>query len=438
MRKWFGLIMIVALVVLSACAAPAAPAEQGAVAPADTGTATEAAAAPAGETSGEQVTITYAIWDNNQLPAHEKIIAAFEAQHPNIKVEPQVVPWGDYWTKLQTAVAGGEAYDTFWMNGPSFPVYAGKGVLMNLQPMVDADAVDMTKYPEALVKLYSYDGSVYGLPKDFDTIALFYNKDLFDKAGVAYPDGTWTWDNLTEAAKKLTDPAAGVWGFASTLEDQSNYWNFIYQNGGQVISEDGAKVLLDQPADCEALQYAYSFVADGTSPDGATMASVDPSTQLFPGGKVAMITAGSWMVKPYAESGLKIDVAPLPKGKQNATIIHGLSNVVWSGTKHPQEAWEWVKFLGSEEAAKIQAESGTVIPAYAGMQDVWVKSVPSMNLQTFIDELAYAVPYPTAAQGMEWNSKVAEVLTEVWMGNTPPDNMCADAAAAANAVLTQQ
>ena len=263
MRRWLGLIMIVTLVVLSACAAPAAspaaPAEQGAAAPASEGTA---ASDTTGAASGEQVTITYAIWDNNQLPAHEKIIEAFEAQHPNINVEPQVVPWGDYWTKLQTAVAGGEAYDTFWMNGPSFPVYAGKGVLMDLQPMIDADGVDMTKYPESLVNLYSYDGSAYGLPKDFDTIGLFYNKDLFDKAGVAYPDATWTWDNLTEAAKKLTDPAEGVWGFASTLEDQSNYWNFIYQNGGQVISEDGSKVLLDDPADCEALQYAYSFVAE--------------------------------------------------------------------------------------------------------------------------------------------------------------------------------
>lgn len=432
MRKWLGLLLIIVLLALSACAAPAAapaaPAAEDAAAP----------AADAVEPSGEQVTITYAIWDNNQLPAHEKIIEAFEAQHPNINVEPQVVPWGDYWTKLQTAVAGGEAYDTFWMNGPNFPVYADKGVLMDLQSLIDADALDMAKYPQALIDLYSYDGNVYGLPKDFDTIALFYNKDIFDQAGVAYPDATWTWENLTEAAQKLTDAEAGVWGFASTLEDQSNYWNFIYQNDGQVINEDGSQVMFDEPATCEALQYAYSFVADGSSPDGATMSSVDPSTQLFPGGKLAMITAGSWMVKPYVESGLNIDVAPLPKGVQNATIIHGLGNVIWSGTQYPQEAWEWIKFLGSEEAATIQAESGTVIPAYAGMQEIWVNAVPTMNLQVFIDSLEYAVPYPTAAQGMEWNSKVAEVLTEVWMGNTPPDNMCADAAAAANAVLSQQ
>jgi multiple sugar transport system substrate-binding protein len=435
MRKWIGFCLIVAVLVLAACAAPAAaPAEN--AAPADAA-ATEAAAEAGGEASGEQVTITYAMWDNNQLPAHEQIIAAFEAEHPNINVEPQVVPWGDYWTKLQTAVAGGEAYDTFWMNGPNFPVYASKGILMDLQSMIDADAVDMTKYPQSLVDLYSYEGGIYALPKDFDTIGLFYNKDLFDAAGVAYPDENWTWADFSDAAAKLTDADAGVWGFASTLEGQSNWFNLIYQNGGQLFNDDRSAVVVDEAAACDALQFAYSFIANGSSPDGATMGSLSPTEQLFPGGKLGMISTGSWMVKPYVESGLNIGVAPLPQGEQRATIIHGLGNVIWANTEHPQEAWEWVKFLGSEEAAKIQAETGTVIPAYAGMQEVWMQAVPAMDLQVFIDSLDYSVPYPSVAQGTEWETKLIEVMTEVWNGNVAPDNMCADAAAAANATLSQ-
>ena len=384
--------------------------------------------------AAEQVTITYAIWDNNQLPAHEQIIAAFEAENPDIKVEPQVVPWGNYWDKLQTAVAGGEAYDVFWMNGPSFPVYASKGVLMDIQSKVEADKLDTSVYPEALVNLYSYEGKIYGLPKDFDTIGLYYNKDMFDAAGVKYPDDTWTWDNLREAAKALTKD--GNWGFAATLEDQPNYWNMIYQNGGQVIAADGSKVLLDETAACDAIKFNYSFVADGTSPDGATMASLDPSTQLFPGGRVAMITSGSWMARTYADADANIGVAPLPQGKQRATIIHGLANVIWSGTKQPDAAWKFLKFLGSEKAALILAQSGTVIPAYTGLQQAWVDSIPKMDLKIFIDELEYAVPYPTAAKGMEWNAKVSEVLTEVWNGNVSIDDACKQAADAANAVLS--
>ena len=382
-----------------------------------------------------QTTITYAIWDNNQLPVHEKIAEAFEAENPDIKVDIQVVPWGNYWDKLQTAVAGGQAYDVFWMNGPNFPVYASNGVLMDLQDRVTSDTLDTSVYPESLVNLYSLDGDLYGLPKDFDTIALFYNKDMFDAAGVDYPTADWTWDDLKTAAQALTTD--GNWGFASTTADQSGYWNFIYENGGQVLNPAGTSVEIDQPAACDAIKYLYSFVAEGLSPDGATMTSVDPWTQLFPGGRLGMVVGGSWLASTYADAEPTIDVAPLPKETEQATIIHGLANVVWSKTQHPDEAWAFAKFLGSEQAATLLAESGTVIPAYNGFQDTWVESIPDMNLQVFMDATDYAVPYPTTTKGSEWQTKMVEVLGEVWNGNTPIDNACADAAAAANAVLGQ-
>lgn len=383
----------------------------------------------------QEVTLTYAIWDNNQLPAHEQIMDAFMAENPGIKVDIQVVPWGNYWEKLQTAVAGGEAYDVFWMNGPNFPVYASREVLMNIQGLVDSGDIDLGVYPESLVNLYSYQGELYGVPKDFDTIGLYYNVDMFDAAGLDYPNAEWTWDDLKAAAETLTRD--GNWGFAATTEDQSGYWNFIYQNGGEVIAEDGSHVLIDEPASCEAIQFLYDFVAQGYSPDGATQATLSPAVQLFPGGKVAMITAGSWMARTYLDAEPNINVAPLPMGSAGrATIIHGLANVAWSKTAHPKEAQLLLEFLGSERAALILAQSGTVIPAYEGMQQAWVDSMPEMNLQeAFIDALAYAVPYPTAAQGMEWNTKIAELLGEVWSGNLDAANVCAMAAEAANDVL---
>lgn len=429
-------LLISVSMVLAACAPvpTATPAPADTAAPADT----EVPAAPTETTvaAAETVNISYAIWDNNQLPAHQQIIAAFEAKNPNIKVTAEVVPWEAYWTKLQTAVAGGEAYDVFWMNGPSFPVYASKGVLMDLQDRVTKDKIDMTKYADALVKLYSYNNHVYGLPKDFDTIGLYYNKDLFDKAGVAYPTADWTWDDLAAAAKKLSDPANGTWGL-SVPGDQTGYWNFIYQNGGDVIAADGSKVLIDQPAACEAITFLYDTMKAGSMPDAATVASMDPNTQLFPSGKIAMITAGSWAAKSFSSAGFKLGVAPLPKKVKQASIIHGLSNVVWSGTKHPEEAWAFAKFLGSEEAATILAESGTVIPAYQGMQEKWTKSLPDLDLQVFVDALSYSVPYPTAAKGMEWNTKISEVMGDVWLGNIPIETGCTAIADAANAVLSQ-
>ncbi len=380
-----------------------------------------------------QVTITYAIWEQMQVDAHQQIIAAFEAQHPNIKVDLQLVPWSEYWNKLQTAQAGGSSFDVFWLNGPNLQVYASKGVLMDLQPMIDKDKVDMSVYPESLVKLYSYNGHSYGIPKDFDTIALYYNKDLFDAAGVAYPNENWTWTDLKEAAKKLTN--GDVYGFASLPGDQNGYWNFVYQNGGQMLTPDAKQTLISDPAACDAVKYLYSFVEDKSAPDGSVTASVDPSTQMFPGGKLAMLTGGSWIANFLYKSGIKVGVAPLPKGKQQATIIHGLANVVWSGTAHPAEAQEFVKFLGSKDGQSILAKTGTVIPAYTGMQQDWVKSIPDMNLQVFMDELAYAVPYPTTPVGPEWSYKIMETFGQVWSGNLPIDQACTTAADLANAAL---
>jgi multiple sugar transport system substrate-binding protein len=382
-----------------------------------------------------QTTLTYAIWDNNQLPAHEQIVEAFQAEHPDIQVNIEVVPWANYWEKLQTAAAGGELYDVFWMNGPNFPVYASKGVLTDLKDLIAKDSIDTSVYPQAMLDLYTLEGDVYGLPKDFDTIGLYYNKDMFDAAGVDYPNADWTWDDFSKAATALTKD--GNWGFASTLEDQPGYWNWIYANDGQVIAEDGTKVLFDSPANCDTMKFLYGFVERGESPDGATLSSLDPSTQLFPGGRVAMITSGSWMARTYADAEPNIGVAPLPMGKKHATIIHGLSNVIWSGTQHPAEAWEFLKFLGGETAATILAQSGTVIPAYQGMQQAWVEAIPEMDLQVFIDAIDYAVPYPTAAKGMEWNDKVNAAFTEAWNSNITIDDACKMAAEEANAVLSQ-
>ena len=137
---------------------------------------------------GEEITITYGFWDDVQRPAVEQQIAAFKELHPNITVEPQVVPWDDYWTKLQTGVAGGSTYDVFWMNADGLPVYASQGALVSIQEMVDDGSIDADAYPESLRSLYTFEDTVYGIPRDFDTIALFYNKDLFDNGRRRVPD----------------------------------------------------------------------------------------------------------------------------------------------------------------------------------------------------------------------------------------------------------
>ena len=187
------------------------------------------------------VTLSYGVWDQNQVPALKQVVADFEKANKNIKVKIQVTPYDQYFTKLQAAATGGAAPDVFWMNGPNFQLYASNGVLAPISDQIKKDGLDTSVYPKSLVDLYSLDGKEYGLPKDFDTIGLWYNKKLFDDAGVKYPDASWTWTDLQNAAAKLTDKGKGIYGIPASLEGQQNFYNTILQAGGHVLADDNTK-----------------------------------------------------------------------------------------------------------------------------------------------------------------------------------------------------
>jgi len=254
-----------------------------------------------GSASGEAVTLRYALWNQNQVPAMEQIIAAFEPTHPNINVEIELTPFDQYWTKLEAAATGGSMPDLFWMNGPNFVKYASNDILLPIDDRIAADGVDLGNYPQSLIDLYTYNGTHYALPKDFDTIGLWYNKELFDAAGVAYPDESWTWDSVRQAAEKLTDAEQGVWGIAARMINQEGFYNTIYQNGGYVVSPDKTSSGYDQPATLEGLTFWTDMIEQGVSPTHAQMTETNP-LDLFQSGKVAMLYGGSWRQVQFAEN----------------------------------------------------------------------------------------------------------------------------------------
>ncbi|MBB6345329.1 ABC transporter substrate-binding protein [Nonomuraea muscovyensis] len=393
-----------------------------------------------GADAGGKVTLTYAYWDEeNQGAAMRKITEEFTKAHPDIEVKLQFTPNKEYWTKLQTAAAGGTAPDVFWMNGPRIGLYASQGALLPLSDRIAKDKLDLGKYPKSLVDLYTLDGKQYGIPKDFDTIGLWYNKDLFDAAGVKYPDASWTWDDVRDAAKRLTDPAKGVHGIGAMAWSQELYYNTIFQAGGHVISEDKKKSGYDDPATIEGLKFWKDLLDRKLSPTVQQMTDNDP-IEMFKSGKLAMWYDGSYDAAQYNKTeGLNADVAPLPAGpKGKATVIHGLANVIYAKTEHPEQAWEFLKFLGSEQANRIQAESGAVIPAYEGLQDSWVKSMPKLNLQAFIDQLPDARPYPVSKNTAAWARPETDAITKAFSDGQDVEAIAREFAATMNAALSQE
>lgn len=194
-----------------------------------------------GESSGKKV-LNVALWDENVKEPLTKTIQLYNQNHPDVEVKVTYTPWADYWTKLKTSLAGNSGPDVFWMNGPNFYAYASNGWIKDLQPLVDESKLDASVYTDALINLYSYKDHLYGLPYFLDAVGLYYNKELFDKAGIPYPDDSWTWNSIEENAAKLTNKENGVYGYAALIDSQSGYYDLIHQAGGYIISEDKKKL----------------------------------------------------------------------------------------------------------------------------------------------------------------------------------------------------
>ncbi len=386
--------------------------------------------------SGGKVALTYGVWDKNQVPAMNQIIKAFEAKNPNITVSVQLTPYPDYFTKLQAASTGGQAPDVFWMNGPNFQLYASNGVI---KPLTDLKT-DTSVYPSALVKLYQYKGVQYGLPKDFDTVGLWYNKKLFDAAHVDYPKASWTWADFRTAAAKLTDPAKGVYGVGALLEGQENFYDTIFQAGGQVISPDGKHSGYAEPASIAGLKFWTDLVSNKQSPSLQQMTDTVP-LNMFESGKIAMFWGGSWDAAEFANNAntkASANVTALPSGVKKATVIHGLANVVFGHGKHLAEAEKFERFLGSRQAALIEANTGTVIPAYNGTQTAWVKAHPQFDLQSFLDQLPDAVPLPVSGNTAVWNTLELNLLAKAWNGSRPVADVAKDLAKQMDSALAKE
>jgi multiple sugar transport system substrate-binding protein len=371
------------------------------------------------ENDSKNVTLKMTVWDNFEAPGMEKIAEAFEKENPNIHVKVEITPWDQYWTKLEAASTGGTAADIITMHSNESYKYMSNGVLLNLDSLIKDDAVDLANYYDGTANLFAYKGSQYGIPKDVSTVALWYNKSLFDAAGVAYPDDTWTWETFVAAAKKLTDTDKGIYGYAASNNLQDGYNNFIFQNEGTVLNKAQDKSTFNNPNTVEALQFYSDLInKEKVSPTLAQLAENDPQT-MFQSGKVAMITHGSWMPGVFKANDYTLknaDCAVLPQGKIRAAELNGLGYSVFSKTKHPEAAKKFVAFLASKKGNEIQAETGTAIPAYKGLAEGWVKSYPEFKVQAFVDELAYGVMRPFNATTLKWENLQTETLNEAFSG----------------------
>ncbi len=415
---------------LAACTPAAAPTKAPEVAPTTVPAGETAPTAAPPQPAGEKVTIRYMFWESIQEPAVKEQIAAFAAVAPEVTVEPQLVAWEQYWDKLWTALAGGGAPDTFWLNMHNFTALAPKGALLNIQPYLDKEAAlkqDWEENYDSLKEAYSFDKQAYSWPRDYDTIATILNLKLLGEAGLSYPDEAdefkaWDWAAFRSYAEKLTKVVDGrteQYGVLAINWDQGGWFNWIYSNGGTILNADKTKCTINEPAAIEALREYTSYRRNGWAP-GAEVLETQDTTEMLATGKIGMSIDGDWMLSDFVNrfTDFEWDVAPIPYAPTGMSkcMIHGLGNTIDKAAKVPDAAFKWVSFLGSKDGSSILGKAGVVIPSRKDTAPLFFDpSFKPKHRRVYLDWTPKAVFFPNTAKPAtgEWTKVIEDQLTEV-------------------------
>ena len=380
-----------------------------------------------GSAGAEDIEIHYAFWHGALEEFYNQCKTEFEAAHPGVKIILEPTSWDEYWTKLEAAATGGSIADVFHMNGVNIKKYADGEVLMPLDELIAKSDVDLSNYPPAMNAMYNFRGVQYGIPMDYDTIGLWYNKALFDKAGVAYPTSEWTWDDLAAAAKAITGIEEGVYGIAANYEEQQGFYNTVYALGGYFVEDE--KFGFNDENTRAGIQCWVDLMKAGVSPSEKSLEE-NPAYLQFMAGKLGMVFSGDWVVSEYVSPECSvsdvIDVAELPlmaNGKR-ASVIHGKANCISAQTKHPEEAYAWVAYLASAEANEKLGPMGVTIPSFLKYSDLFFTAYPQYNMSIYSKAAAeYSYVYPSALNP-EWSTFMWEELIKAFNLDISVDEAC--------------
>ncbi len=385
---------------------------------------------------GAPVTLTYFTF--SAAPDHLKdldaIVQAFEAQHPNITIDVQTASYDQYFTKLQTAVAGGTAPDTFELNYENFVTYASAGSLLDISGQ--AQPVAATYYPNAY-GVFALDGKQYGLPESFSDVLLIYNKDLFDAAGVTYPTSDWTWTDELAAAQKLTDTSTGVWGDFQPVQF-FEFYKVLAQNGGSFFNADKTQATFNDAKGVEAANWLIDKAnKDHVMPTAAELGGQD-DTALFKSGKLAMWHNGIWQFSGLKDAPFAWDVQLEPGNVAKAHHFFANAVVASAATTHPDEAFQWLSFLtGSPEAVKTRLDASWELPAVADQSQFqgYLSQTPPDNREAVFGALNDIVVPPVIEQESQMQDIVTKALQSAQSGQATVQDALNSAADQVNALL---
>ncbi len=391
--------------------------------------------------------LTMWVWDPNWHKVLDQATAAWIKDYcPGAKVDIVERPYDQYWTTVKTSATSGDLPDVFNMSQDNFVFYAQNNALLDLQPYFDKAGLKPTVWGKGLVDPYRWGANqdVYAAPLEWVTTALFYNKDMFDAAKVAYPTAAWTWDDFAKDAQALTDTAKDQYGAAVYMGYQTGYPNFVGDTGVSPVVDPAHTVCtLGEPGSVEALNFLKGLLDKGYMPKPSIMggSGADDAFNFFINGKLAMVSGGSWKL-PDAFSKVKFnwDVVQLPKYPKNGesrAILHATSWVSSAKTKNPDLAANLIIYLVSDEGQKFFAQGGGVAPSNPNpdLQKLWMDTFKAgKNVQAFVD--ATKDSQGVAAFGEIWDEVDKNIVVNIFDLGMPVDQAVKQSCDVINKFLT--
>jgi multiple sugar transport system substrate-binding protein len=433
---------VVATIVLAACGAPtpstspaATTAPQGAAAPKPTAAATSAAgaaatapasAAQAAVQTGaglttEQISLLFmghVAGGQNEQKAYDQILADWQQQHPNIKVEYQVVPDAERITKAQAMVAADQAPDMWRHNANVIRLWAARGQLLDLTDLLPKDYAQ--SFLPGLRAYCIYKDRVWGLPHTTDTSALFYRQDALEGIGVTPPTdiaNAWTWQQFGDICDKLV--AAKKQQFAFTHNQGGGRWvpSFLYSAGGKVVTDDFTKMAINTPESIEAFTFLKQWTDRKWAPPAIWTTQVpNEDTGQFVRGTASMAILGQWNITYLDENikdSFKWNVTYLPKDKQLTTSLGGTPVVGWSKTKYPKEVAAFFQYFTSIDKIKQFDEMANYVPVRSDMNNTPLNfQVRNDLMQVFKNQMPTLPEQFVAFVARSYSSGVSTIINE--------------------------
>ena len=368
----------------------------------------------AGE-DAEEVTITYANFNasGGNEETLQKMYEAFHEEYPNITVEIETIASADYFTTMQTRVAGGTAPDCYELNIENFAAYANNGALEEIT------GVDLGGLDETALGAFTVDGKQYGLPGNFSNVLLFYNKDLFDQAGVDYPTADWTQDDLQAAAEAIRALGDDIFGYYQPLT-YNEFYKVAAQFGGSLLNEDKTEFTINAPENVAAAQMmADRVLVSNVQPTDVQMGGIG-DWDLFMSGRLGMIPTGIWAFNTFTEGcDFDWDVAVEPGQVQKATHFFSNACVINAKSEHKDAAAAWITWLtSSPKSAEIRIEAGWDLPAIKDQDTLagYLDITPPENREAVFDSLNYLVVPPVIEDYSMMSDLIGESLSAAASG----------------------